>query len=341
MNARRLRATLTLAAALATAGTAPARMRAPLPDTAFDAGIYSAESLGRGGTVASNRATPAAGSENPAALDAPAGTGALYATTLVGIRTDLPDGIAENSDPLHGKVLQYLSVNADKGVLYFEPVSRLHEMQIVDPATGRTRDVQADVNAIGFAGASKVKGGSFGLSIAYLWSTINVTERTGAQITEVRRDTMDGVRMNLGFRYPTGPAMWGLLIQNGPGFLWGSEFRREQLPLRIRVGNTYRLSKGILFSIDGERRFYREGGEEEDYVYVGNESFLNERMVLRFGAFGTSLSDSSDRHLTAGLSFSAESGTMLTYAIESFRIGDETVKRSILSVQLPFVAATE
>lgn len=327
-----------LAAIIALTPPLFAARRAPLPDTALDSGILSAETLGRGGTIASNRATPAAGSENPAALEAPAGSGALYATTLVGVTSDVPNDVIDGVDPLNGRILQYLAVNADKGVLFFEPISRLRQAQTLDASAGLSRDVSVDANAIGFAGAEKIKGGSYGISIAYLWSTIAETEKSNGAITAVHRATQDGLRLNLGLRYPTGPAMWGLLIQNGPGFLWGDTYRRQQLPLRIRVGNTYRLSKGVLLSIDGERRFYREGGKEEDYIYVGNESFLGKNLVLRVGAYGTSLSRSEERRLTTGLTFSAETGTAISYALEAFEIDGEKVKRSILSIQVPFVA---
>lgn len=320
---------------------AAAKPRAPVPDNAFDSGVFSADTLGRGGTTASNRGTAASGSENPAALEQPADGGSLYVTTLVDVRTEIPEQVADDADPLRGKVMQYLSIAADKGVIFYEPIARYHQTQIVDPAAGTSRDVELNMSAIGFAGANKMKAGSFGLSIAYLWSNINVVDRTGSAITAAETDTSDGFRMNLGFRYPTGPAMWGMTIQNAPGFLWGSEFRRTQLPLKIRVGNTYRLSKGVLLSVDGERRFYREGGDSEDYLYVGNETFVGERLVLRAGAFGTSLSRSEERTVTFGASILARNSTAIAYAFESFEIDNEKVKRSFISVSMPFVTADE
>jgi len=48
-----------------------AKDRTPLSDQAYDGGIISAESLGRGQTIASNQGTLASGSENPAALAGP------------------------------------------------------------------------------------------------------------------------------------------------------------------------------------------------------------------------------------------------------------------------------
>ncbi len=332
---------LAAATAILCAASLPAlaRERAPLRDDAFDSGIVSAETLGRGGTTASNRGTAASGSENPAALELSDMGGSLYATGLVATRSVLPKDVANASDPLNGKVIQYLSVGAEKGVLFFEPLSRLHESQIVDPTAGTSRDVDLHANALGFAGAQTWKAGSFGMSIAYLWSSLNVVDRTAGNITRVRSDTSDGLRLNLGIRYPTGPSMWGLLIQNAPGVLWGSDYRHSDLPVKIRAGNTYRLAKGVLFSLDGERRFYHEGGKGQNYVYVGNESFVGPYVVLRVGAFGTSLNNSQTRTLTAGATIIARDNTQITYAVEQYEIGGEKVKRSLVSLSLPFQTA--
>jgi hypothetical protein len=323
------------------AAPATAKPRVPVPDTAYDGGVISAETRGRGQTTASNRGTAASGSENPASLEQPDEGGSLYATTLVDTRSRLPDDTADNLDPLRGKTLQYLSVGADKGVLFYEPIARYHQTQVLDAASGITRDVELNANAIGFAGASKMKSGSFGLSIAYLWSSVNTVDMTGGSITAAESGNANGLRMNLGMRYPTGPAMWGLVVQNAPAFLWGSDFKRDQLPLKIRVGNTYRIAKGVLLSIDGERRFYHEGGNSEDFIYVGNESFVGKRLVVRAGAFGTSLNSARERTVTAGATITARNNTQLSYAWESFTLGDERIKRSIISITAPFVGTDE
>ena len=330
------RAGLILTAAFLSAATAVARPPVGGPETLYDSGVISAETLGRGGTIASNRATPASGSENPASLAQPAGSGSVYSTALLSTRSHLPRPAEEATDPLREKTLQYLSVEADKGVLFFEPVSRFDATQDVGPAAGTTRDLSVETNALGFAGAQPWGAGSYGLSIAYLWSSIVETDHAGATITQTRHDTMDGLRLNLGVRYPTGPAMWGAVVENAPAFLWGSTYKAEKPPLRARVGNTYRLAEGVLFSVDVERRFYREGGNHQDFVYVGNESFLGKNLVARVGAYGTSLETADKRHLTAGLSAIAKNGTTISYAFESFRVDEETVRRHLLSVQVAF-----
>ncbi len=107
------------------------------------------------------------------------------------------------------------------------------------------------------------------------------------------------------------------------------------LPLRVRVGNTWRIQKGILFSIDGERRFYNEGGNDQDFVYVGTESFASKNVVVRFGIFGQKIGNPKDRHVTAGFTFTTQTKSYITYAYEEYKLDQEKVKRSVMSFQFP------
>jgi hypothetical protein len=335
---RNLRAYLALGLTLTfiSSSTVSAKESAPLPDTAFDGGAVSAETLGRGNTTASNRGTPASGSENPAALDLPGESGSWYSTALVGTSSRLPEDVVEDADPLDGKVLQYFSFAGEKGVIFFEPVGRTRRTEILDASTGQEREIDFSANAIGFAGADKMKDGSIGVSIAYLYSSTFVEERTGTTITSSEHDTGNGLRLAIGARYPKGPVMFGFAVQNAPGFIWGKEFKRMQLPFKVKFGSTYRISNKSLFSAEVEKRYYNEGSNSESYIYLGNETFFGDFVVLRAGAFGTSLDRSEDRHLTAGITLISKAKTAVSYAYESFEIDTEKVSRSIISVSAPF-----
>ncbi|MCG3203894.1 MAG: hypothetical protein KCHDKBKB_00571 [Elusimicrobia bacterium] len=319
-----------------------AKPSAPLPDTAHDGGVYSTETLGRGQTMASNPATPAAGSENPAALSE-SRTNATYATTLVNTSSNLDSETEQLSDPLSGKVLQYLSLQGEKGTIFFEPLSRLKYREVLDPNSPATdyRDVEYEANAIGIGGGEKFRSGSIGLSIAYLWSSIGVVEHRTGSTDSVTTDTADGLRMNIGLRYRTGPSMWGLVLQNAPGLLWGEDYGKELLPFRIRLGNTVKISNRMLFSADWERRYYDEGSRAENYVYLGSEAFVSQSFVLRAGLFGSDIDHSEGRRATIGASFLAKTGTQISYAMEIFEESNEKVKRSFVSLVAPFQASGE
>jgi hypothetical protein len=89
------------------------------------------------------------------------------------------------------------------------------------------------------------------------------------------------------------------------------------------------------FFFDMERRYYREGGREEQFYYTGLETFAG-NFIFRGGMFGTNLGKVEDRHATGGISFKDANGYQLSYAIDVFDENDVSVKRSLLSLSAPF-----
>lgn len=311
-----------------------AKIRTRLPFTAYDGGVISAETLGRGGTIASNRGTHAAGSENPASL-ASGLSNSMYTTVLFGPSSSLSDDTLDNNDSLRNRTLQYLSIGAQKGVLFYEPIGRIRERE-------PDQDLDFTANAIGFAGVDNFgHGGQVGVSLAYLWSSLVTQEHRSGSPDIVTSDTMSGLRLNLGLRYPMGPTMWGISVLNGPGFLWGKNYNRELLPVRVRVGQTWKIHQGFLLSVDGERRYYNEGGNDVDLAYVGAESFVSENFALRFGVYGEKIDQSKKRHVTTGATIKTKTKSTLSYAYEVFYLENEKVKRSVLSFQFPLSSADE
>jgi hypothetical protein len=317
--------------------------KAPLDSQTFDGGVYSAETLGRGNTIASNRDTPASGSENPASiqLDTKAG---FYATALVDYSKELKTSTsAANSDPLDQKVLNYMAAQAGSGVVFYEPLARSRETQITNPATPSTdfREVDVSGDALGFAVSDRWKSGTIGISFAYLHSSLATVEHVASTPDDSHLDTAHGVRMNLGFRYPTGPVMWGILFQNIPGFLWWKSYSRTNLPVKARIGSTWKAAPGILFSLDTERRFYDNGSDVQDFLYFGSEYFVANNIVLRAGVFGDDVYKSSGRTVTGGVSYRLANGMEFSYAMEQFKLDLEKVRRSFVSIRAPLNVGEE
>jgi hypothetical protein len=316
---------LTLTTILLTS-TASAAPKIPVPYTSFDGGVISAETLGRGETVASNRGTPASGSENPAALNT-SFTSSLYTTAGVGVTSKIPRTDRRAIDPLHEKVLQYAAIGAEKGVMFFEPISRLEE----------STTAQLSVDAIGFAGADNWRNGSFGISFAYLRSSL-YRPLTASNLPGEGADTGNGVRLNIGVRYPTGPAMWGLVLQNFPGFLWWKHHEKTQLPMRVRMGNTWKIRKGILSTVEWDQRYYNEGTDKEDFLHIGAETQISDAIFLRAGVFANDIQKPEERHWTTGLTIHTDMGAEVTYALERFELSGEKVSKSFISMTIPFAS---
>jgi hypothetical protein len=316
-----------------------AKERAPLADETFDGGSPSAEVVGRGNTYATGTGNPASGSLNPAALGGD-DKSYLYATALVHTGSKLPDDEAEATDPLSGRVLRYLAMASGKGTFFYEPLARNNEFAFADPVSPSPMDgaqVAVSADALGFAGADRVGAGNIGLSISYLHASLAEQPYAAGAPGPASLDTADGLRMNFGLRYPTGPVLWGATIQNAPAFLWWKDHRREQLPLRFRVGNAWRIQPGTVLSLEAESRYYHEGSRKENFFYAGIEMAANDAVVLRVGAFADKPDDPETRHYTGGVTVQTSTEVRLTYALEQFRLDKETVRQSFVSVGIPFI----
>lgn len=312
----------------------------PLSDRAFDGGLRSAESLGRGLTYVSSTGNPASGSENPAALLF-AGPNGMYSTVSIGETTDVSRDVLNSVDPLENRTIQYLSVYETKGTLFYEPLGRLDSHEILNPASPLTdfRDVEFNADAIGFAGAQMFgKRLAGGLSLAYLRGSLATFERRTGMPDQINLDNGNGVRLNVGLQVFTGRASWGLVLQNFPGFLWWRDHQRSLLPVTVRLGNTWRLSEGTNYSIEIERRYYNEGGNDDGLVFSGLETSPSSYLKLYGGIYSSHIEDPEDRHYTGGITIQLPNDMTVTYALDRYRMERKGVTRSFLSVRLKFIA---
>ncbi|OVE76628.1 hypothetical protein BVX98_05390 [bacterium F11] len=287
--------------------------------------------------MASNRGTPASSSENPASLvGVPA---SLFVTTFVGETTVISSSHTKSIDSLQNKVLQFISVAGENGVIFFEPLGRREVREYLTPinSPSDSRDIAFSANALGFGGAQKFgKDGSFGLSIAYLRGTLSQSIHHTGVPDESKLDTGDGVRLNLGIRYPTGPAMWGLVLKNFPGFLWWKNHRRQLLPVTIQAGHTYRVRPGTLLSLEVQQLHYHEGSRTTEIIRSGFETQLAERISIRGGIFTDEINESKNHHYTGGITLESMSGVLASGGVERFKINDEKVIKTYISLTVPF-----
>ena len=131
--------------------------------------------------------------------------------------------------------------------------------------------------------------------------------------------------------------MWGLVIKNAPAYLWWKDFRRDMLPLTVRVGNRFSMEEGWSFLVDGEKRFYREGGRTQDVLHLGAETRVFEALTLRGGVFSDDIEKPAQRHWTGGATVTSGGGASITVGWERFT-AIERVQRFFLSISAPFFA---
>ncbi len=183
--------------------------------------------------------------------------------------------------------------------------------------------------------------GSIGVSLAYLWGSLATASHPFAQPDTSNLDTADGARLNIGLRYPMGPVSVGLLLQNFPGFLWWKDYRRDQLPVKARIGQSWRAANAVVLSAEAEEQFYEEGSQRSHTYFLGAEGFGGKSAVLRAGLYGENLNRSEGRHWTAGLSLISKLGAEATYGIDVFRADETTIRQSYVSLKMPLVRGND
>jgi hypothetical protein len=165
------------------------------------------------------------------------------------------------------------------------------------------------------------------------------THQTG-QPDATALDTGSGVKMDIGIRSSLGPTMWGILLQNAPGFVWWKNYKSDQLPFKIRTGGTWKMGPGLLLSADVEKRYYRQGSQKETQYNVGTESYIHKYYALRVGAYGAELGDPKQRHWTGGLTFKSAAGVELSAGADYFTANEDAVTSYLVSMQIPMNVAT-
>lgn len=326
---------------LAQPAVSQARQRTPLADTAYNSGLISAESLGRGGTFAASPGSMAAASENPAAIAGSANeNNATYVTALVdNVHRSTSSEAGLFTDPEEEKVLRYLSMGSGQGMIFFQPLGRLQINQplvMPDGTTVGTQDVDFYANSFGFAAAEKWGRGGIGISLSYLWTGLGTADHVTGLSDKSSLDSGDGANASLGLRFPTGPTMWGLVVQNG--IVWWKSHQHDSLPVKIRVGNTWKMSPGFLLTVEDEKRFY-QSGQQENVISVGNESYLSQQIILRVGVFSSHMDQAEQRHWTGGVTVLAENGVHVSFGFELFDLPPGREMRSLVSVVAPFASA--
>ncbi len=191
------------------------------------------------------------------------------------------------------------------------------------------------INAITVTMANKNDSGiSVGMNLSYLYGTILYSGVSDNKpIAEAYSG--NGFTMDIGLLFPvSGNVFFGVNFENIVGFMWWENYGHDQLPFGIRTGLGYVFGT-FNFLVDYNKKFYRFGDLEEQFVNVGLEQYLTQYLAVRAGAVSPVKIYKEKVKYTygAGINFSSFS---LSVACENFKINDENIVQYYTSLKVAF-----
>ena len=172
--------------------------------------------------------------------------------------------IAQNNGALSWRTLSSYSYSEKSGSDYFK--------------------MDEHINAITVSMANKNDSGlSVGMSLSYLYGTILYSAVVDNQAF-AEAYSGNGFTMDIGLLYPiSNNAFFGVNFENILGFMWWESYGHDQLPFGVRAGLGYTLG-AFTFLADYNKKFYRFGELEEQFVSAGIEQYISRYFAVRVGA---------------------------------------------------------
>jgi hypothetical protein len=195
---------------------------------------------------------------------------------------------------------------------------------------GNREDTEIYLSALTLAAGQKnEKGYSVGINMSYLYGKIGESyvygNEAGSNIA-----SGNGFALDLSFAIPAGRnVFFGVDVKNLAGFMFWDDYNTEQLPLVVRTGTGYHF-RGFLFVTDWEKRFYRFGNLQEDYLRFGVEQYINSAVCIRLGIVTDEDFDGDKTKYTYGFGIRIKNYE-LSAAAQQYKINDEDFSKYLIS----------
>ena len=240
-----------------------------------------------------------------------------------------------NREPLQGKWFTYLSFCSSLGALSWRPLSNFREE---DNPPYSEREININKYTLSFAIPYSPKI-SFGMNINYLHGSLGIAQEEPSAHANI--STGNGWGLDWGVIYTHSPLFkMGISLENGPAYIYWSDYRSDRLPLNLRVGMGVKIAELLTVASDFEQRFYvkKNGRAKSLAVYhLGLEYILPRNISLRWGMFGENFSEKRKVNYTYGLGYVRER-YILDFAIKRYYLAGigSPVYSYLCSLSLPF-----
>ncbi|MCL2145550.1 MAG: hypothetical protein FWH43_08690 [Endomicrobia bacterium] len=179
------------------------------------------------------------------------------------------------------------------------------------------------------AGQKNEKGYSMGINMTYLYGKIGESSIIGGY-PHSNVGSGNGFALDLSLAVPAGNnVFFGMDLKNIAGFMFWNDYNTEQLPFIFRAGTGYHF-KGFLFATDFEKKFYRFGDLQEEYLRFGFEQYINGAICIRMGFVSDDSFDNDTYQYTYGFGLRIRSYE-LSAAAHQYKINNENFTKYLLS----------
>jgi len=240
-----------------------------------------------------------------------------------------------NREPLQGKWFTYLSFCSSLGALSWRPLSNFREENNGEYSE---REINISKYTLSFAIPYSPEV-SFGMNVSYLSGSLGIAQEDSSPYANI--STGNGWGLDWGIIYTHSPSLkMGISLENGPAYIYWSDYRSDRLPLNLRVGMGIKIAELLTVASDFEQRFYvkKNGGRNSLAVYhLGLEYILPRNISLRWGMFGENFSEKRKVNYTYGLGYVRER-YILDFAIKRYYLAGigSPVYSYLCSLSLPF-----
>lgn len=223
--------------------------------------------------------------------------------------------IAQNQGALSWRTLSSYNFSERNGDDYFKTDEHINAITVT----------MANRNDSGF---------SVGMNLSYLYGTI-LYSAVADNKPVAEAYSGNGFTMDIGLLFPLSDnVFFGVNFENILGFMWWEHYGHDQLPFGIRTGLGYTFGTFNLLA-DYNKKFYRFGDLEEQFVSVGLEQYLTQYLAVRAGAESPAQIYKEKVKYTYGVGLNI-SRFSLSVACENFEINEENVMQYYTSLKVSF-----
>jgi len=311
----------------------------PLSDSYYLGEIPDAAAIGRGGAYCAVCANPYASYWNPAGLAALKCNNFTVSSNMFS-ESKLDSSAVNESYPLEGRNINFVSVSSPEVGLYWRPLSmRVDRSTWTGGGSEYSLKIDEKINVFGITVAvphnDRV---DFGMNINFIFGTMGYILTDGAN-TAAEIPYGYGWGLDWGMIYKATPNVnFGLTLLNGPAKIYWEKFSDDTLPPILRAGFDIRLTELMSAGIDYEKGFYDDSRSDESVAHFGLEQYVTREIILRGGVYGRDLDDKYSAVYTAGIGYE-KSSCRIDFAVRQFYLNEDEsncVKRFSLSGFIPF-----